>query len=73
MESRIRSSTSREQLLMVILKKTVSNLIGELSPQVNNFGDSNTSNFCYASYFEVSSVTGILSGVSMSRGVLIIS
>ncbi|KAM3691759.1 hypothetical protein ACB098_08G036600 [Castanea mollissima] len=40
------------------------NLIGELSPQVNNFGDSNTS--ISATQFEVSAVDD-LSGVSMSR------
>ena len=40
------------------------NLIGELSPQVNNFGDSNTS--ISATQFEVSAVED-LSGVSMSR------
>lgn len=40
------------------------NLIGELSPQVNNFGDSNTS--ISATQFEVSAVDD-LSGVSMSK------
>uniref|UniRef100_A0A2N9EYW7 Protein kinase domain-containing protein n=1 Tax=Fagus sylvatica TaxID=28930 RepID=A0A2N9EYW7_FAGSY len=40
------------------------NLIGELSPQVNNFGESNTN--ISTTQFEVSSVED-LSGVSMSR------
>jgi hypothetical protein len=42
-------------------------LIGELSPQVNNFGDSNTS--ISATQFEVSSVED-LSGVLSGDGIL---